>query len=184
MQPKPRWPDLDLDFRPPAFQAALDSLPLRPEPPATDEPFWTRVAQAYDTEAAVVNLENGYWGAMAEPIHEIYRHWTARVNHGNTVLIRRHWPAALDRLRATVAQALGCERDEIVLARGATGMADQPVSSASLIQNRADRPAAASLVLTTHDSNERAIPATIARLKKLSVVLEAPVLLRIGDFGE
>lgn len=120
MQPKPRWPDLDLDFRPPAFQAALDSLPQRPEPPATDEPFWTRVAQAYDTEAAVVNLENGYWGAMAEPIHEIYRHWTARVNHGNTVLIRRHWPAALDRLRATVAQALGCERDEIVLARGAT----------------------------------------------------------------
>jgi homoserine dehydrogenase len=53
-----------------------------------------------------------------------------------------------------------------------------------LIQNRADRPDAASLVLTTHDSNERAIQATIARLKKLSVVLEPPLLLRIGDFGE
>ena len=81
-------------------------------------------------------------------------------------------------LRITVKDRPG------VLARVATVMADQHVSIASLIQNRADRPDAASLVLTTHDSNERAIQATIARLKKLSVVLEPPLLLRIGDFGE
>ena len=71
-----------------------------------------------------------------------------------------------------------------MLARVATVMAEQHVSVASLIQNRADQPDAASLVLTTHDSNERAIQTTIARLKKLSVVLEPPLLLRIGDFGE
>jgi homoserine dehydrogenase len=81
-------------------------------------------------------------------------------------------------LRITVKDRPG------VLARVATVMADQQVSIASLIQNRADRPDAASLVLTTHDSNERAIQTTIARLKKLSVVLEPPLLLRIGDFGE
>jgi homoserine dehydrogenase len=81
-------------------------------------------------------------------------------------------------LRITVKDRPG------VLARVATVMADQHVSIASLIQNRADRPDAASLVLTTHDSNERAIQTTIARLKKLSVVLEPPLLLRIGDFGE
>ena len=81
-------------------------------------------------------------------------------------------------LRITVKDRPG------VLARVASVMAEQHVSVASLIQNRADQPDAASLVLTTHDSNERAIQATIARLKKLSVVLEAPLLLRIGDFGE
>jgi homoserine dehydrogenase len=81
-------------------------------------------------------------------------------------------------LRLTVKDRPG------VLARIATVMADQHVSIASLIQNRADRPDAASLVLTTHDSNEKAIQATLVRLRKLSVVLEPPLLLRIGDFGE
>ncbi|MEO6003157.1 MAG: homoserine dehydrogenase [Opitutus sp.] len=81
-------------------------------------------------------------------------------------------------LRLTVKDRPG------VLARVATAMADQQVSIASVIQNRADRPDAASLVLTTHDSNEKAIQATISHLKKLPVVLDEPLLLRIGDFGE
>ncbi len=71
-----------------------------------------------------------------------------------------------------------------VLARVATVMADQRVSIASVIQNRAERPDAASLVLTTHDSNERAIQATLTRLARLASVLEPPLLLRIGDFPE
>jgi homoserine dehydrogenase len=65
-------------------------------------------------------------------------------------------------LRITVKDRPG------VLARVATVMAEHDVSIASL----------------THDSNERAIHATIARLRKLPVVLEAPLLLRIGEFGE
>ncbi len=81
-------------------------------------------------------------------------------------------------LRLTVKDRPG------VLARVASVMAEQKVSIASLVQNRADRPDAASLVLTTHDSNEHAIQTTIARLKKLPVVLEAPLLLRIGQFSE
>jgi len=81
-------------------------------------------------------------------------------------------------LRLTVKDRPG------VLARVASVMAEQKVSIASLIQNRADRPDAASLVLTTHDSNEGAIQATIARLSKLPVVLEKPLLLRIGQFSE
>jgi Guanosine polyphosphate pyrophosphohydrolases/synthetases len=71
-----------------------------------------------------------------------------------------------------------------VLAKIASAMAEQHVSIASVIQNQADRPDAASLVLTTHDSNEAAIAKTIARLRKLPVVLEAPLLLRIADFSE
>ena len=81
-------------------------------------------------------------------------------------------------LRLTVKDRPG------VLARVATAMADQHVSIASVIQTATDRPDVASLVLTTHDSNERAIQATIARLRKLPVVLSAPVLLRIADFKE
>ncbi len=71
-----------------------------------------------------------------------------------------------------------------VLAKVASLMADQEVSIASVIQNRADRPDAASLVLTTHESNEKAIQSTLARLKKLPAVIEAPLLLRIAEFAD
>lgn len=81
-------------------------------------------------------------------------------------------------LRLTVKDRPG------VLAKVASLLAEQKVSIASVIQNRAEQPDAASLVLTTHDSNEHAIQTTIAKLAKLSVVLERPLLLRIGDFGE
>ncbi len=79
-------------------------------------------------------------------------------------------------LRLTVKDEPG------VLARVASVMANHKVSIASVIQTPADRPGAASLVLTTHESNERAIGATLRRLRALGAVLDDPVLLRIGDF--
>jgi homoserine dehydrogenase len=39
-------------------------------------------------------------------------------------------------------------------------------------------------VLTTHESDERAIRATLKNLGGLASVLEEPVLLRIGDFND
>ena len=69
-----------------------------------------------------------------------------------------------------------------VLARVASLMAKHQISIASVIQNPSERPNAASLVLTTHESNERAMQATLKQLTALRSVLEAPVSLRIGDF--
>jgi len=69
-----------------------------------------------------------------------------------------------------------------VLARVASEMARHRVSIATVIQGPAERPRAASLVLTTHESDERAIGRTLRRLRSLATVLEEPVLLRIGDF--
>ncbi|MCR6656656.1 MAG: homoserine dehydrogenase [Opitutus sp.] len=81
-------------------------------------------------------------------------------------------------LRLTVKDRPG------VLAKIASLMADQHVSIASVIQNRADRPDAASLVLTTHESNEKAMQSTLVRLKKLPAVVDTPLLLRIADFAD
>ena len=81
-------------------------------------------------------------------------------------------------LRLTVKDQPG------VLARVASVMARHHISIASVIQNPSERKNAASLVLTTHESNERAMGATLKQLAGLASVLEAPVLLRIGDFGD
>ncbi len=79
-------------------------------------------------------------------------------------------------LRLTVKDQPG------VLARVASVMARQKVSIASVIQSPAATPGAASLVLTTHQSNERAMRDTLKLLGRLGAVLEAPLLIRSGDF--
>jgi homoserine dehydrogenase len=81
-------------------------------------------------------------------------------------------------LRLTVKDQPG------VLARVASVMAKHHVSIASVIQNPAERAGAASLVLTTHESNERAMGATLKQLTALASTLDEPVLLRIGDFND
>jgi homoserine dehydrogenase len=81
-------------------------------------------------------------------------------------------------VRLTVADRPG------VLARVATVMAKNHISIASVIQNPAEREGAASLVLTTHESDERAMKAALAALARLGSVRESPLHLRIGDFAE
>jgi isopenicillin-N epimerase len=113
-------PDL-LAYRLPVFDQALASLPAAPiQSPGEDEPYWHAVRALYATSNSPVNLENGFWGAMAEPVKAMFQYWTDRVNFENTALIRPHWPQLLEGLRHEVARALGCEADEIVLTRGAT----------------------------------------------------------------
>ena len=81
-------------------------------------------------------------------------------------------------LRLTVKDQPG------VLARVASVMAKHHVSIASVIQSPAERAGAASLVLTTHESDERAMRGTLKKLSSLASVLDEPVLLRIGDFND
>jgi homoserine dehydrogenase len=71
-----------------------------------------------------------------------------------------------------------------VLARVASVLARQTVSIASVIQTPAERRGAASLVLTTHESDEHAMRTALGALTRLRSVLGPPLLLRIGDFGE
>jgi homoserine dehydrogenase len=81
-------------------------------------------------------------------------------------------------LRLTVKDRPG------VLARVAFAMARHRVSIASVIQHAAVRSGAASLVLTTHESDEHSLRGTLAALGRLDSVLEKPLLLRIGAFGD
>lgn len=92
--------------------------------------------------------------------------------------------APLDRIHGRYYVRTTVRDQPGVLAQIATIMAKHDVSIESVIQTTSDRPGAASLILTTHDSNEKAIRATLAALGRLKSVLEKPLLLRIGDFSE
>ncbi|HXN34814.1 MAG TPA: homoserine dehydrogenase, partial [Opitutaceae bacterium] len=81
-------------------------------------------------------------------------------------------------VRLTVADRPG------VLARVAAVMARNHMSIASVIQSPSERAGAASLVLTTHESDERSMRSALRDLSRLGSVREAPLLLRIGDLGD
>jgi homoserine dehydrogenase len=66
----------------------------------------------------------------------------------------------------------------------ASALARHRVSIASVIQTPAERKGAASLVLTTHTTDERAVRRALGNLARLGSVLETPLLLRIGEFAD
>ena len=92
--------------------------------------------------------------------------------------------APLEHIRGRYYLRMTVRDEPGVLAQIASAMAARRVSIASVIQSAQEPAGAASLVLTTHQSDERAIRATLAGLARLRCVLEKPLLLRIGDFSE
>ncbi len=106
-----------------AAAAALPDLAppaLAPSALARDNAYWRRVAAHYDVTDEVAMLDNGYWGSMARPVVAAYQRHVAEVNRGNAYYGRLRFPPEYEAARAAVARALGVERDEIVLTRGAT----------------------------------------------------------------
>ena len=89
-----------------------------------------------------------------------------------------------ERIRCRYYVRLTVKDEPGVLARVASVMARQRVSIATVIQNPSERAGAASLVLTTHESDERSMQRALKKLGSLGSVLEEPLLLRIGDFSE
>lgn len=71
-----------------------------------------------------------------------------------------------------------------VLAQVATVMAKNEVSIATVFQKERSGELTASLILTTHESNERDMQKALLELRELESVLEDPFLLRIANFDE
>jgi isopenicillin-N epimerase len=105
-----------------AASAAVDltAPAMTPVALASNDAYWRRVAAQYDITDDVAMLDNGYWGSMARPVVQAYAGFIEQVNRGNAWYGRVQFPGEYEAARGAVAQALGVERDEIVLTRGAT----------------------------------------------------------------
>ncbi|MDR6874631.1 selenocysteine lyase/cysteine desulfurase [Bosea sp. BE125] len=104
-----------------ALPAAARNLPALPASNlGSDAGYWSAVRDLYSVTPDMVNLENGYWGIMAEPVKAEYKRLTDFVNFENTVYARTKIGQDLDDVRAPLSAFLGVTRDEIALTRGAT----------------------------------------------------------------
>ncbi|WP_253075569.1 MULTISPECIES: aminotransferase class V-fold PLP-dependent enzyme [unclassified Bradyrhizobium] len=103
---------------------AAEGLPAQPVGSAaaiaTDKAYWTVVRGLYAVTHDVVNLENGFWGIMAEPVRREFIRLSDMVNYQNTYYARQRSGPDFDAVRAKVAQAVGAAPEEIALTRGAT----------------------------------------------------------------
>ncbi|GAA0936213.1 hypothetical protein [Nonomuraea longicatena] len=116
--------------------AALSSLPApfmapartrRTPPPAPspvqvaqDEDFWRSVARQYRVSPDFVNLENGYYGIMPEPVRRAHHRAVDHLNEHNSHLLRTTYKTLADKVRGRVAAVLGAAPEEIALTRGGT----------------------------------------------------------------
>ena len=99
-----------------SIRDGLPAGPLRPD----DETAWKAVAKNYDVTNKITNLENGYWGIMANPVLVEYQRLTEFLNKENTTFARPRWSETYRGVRDTVAGFLSISPDEIALTRGAT----------------------------------------------------------------
>ncbi len=81
---------------------------------------WERIAREYDVTREVVQLEHGNWGMMARPVLEAYRAMVERVNRDTSYYARRGMVDDLEKVRGTLAEAMGAQPDEMAFSRNAT----------------------------------------------------------------
>jgi len=79
-----------------------------------------RSRKNYDVTNKITNLENGYWGIMANPVLAEYKRLTEFINKENTTFARPRWSETYRGVRDAVAGFLNVGPDEIALTRGAT----------------------------------------------------------------
>jgi len=85
---------------------------------ATD-PAWKEIQALYTVNRELTNLENGYWGAMPNPVLAAYKKNTDFINFDNTGYARSNFATELEAVRQQVADAVGADLSEIALTRGA-----------------------------------------------------------------
>ena len=86
----------------------------------TNQLFWDAVRSQFAVSSDILNLENGYWGIMAEPVRRTYLAKSDMVNRENSFYARTQFGRDAEEARVQIAAAVGASKDEVALTRGAT----------------------------------------------------------------
>ncbi|PIF08343.1 aminotransferase class V-fold PLP-dependent enzyme [Janthinobacterium sp. 13] len=98
------------------------SFPLLADGAARDEAWWRQVAALYPAPPdAIVNLEHGYFGAMAAPVQAAFEQAVRYTNEQLSPFVRGEFTRThVDILRRRVAELIHAEPHEILLTRSGT----------------------------------------------------------------
>ena len=100
---------------------AVGGMALAADARPDDEAYWGKVATLFDAPPpGVIQLENGYFGAMARSTRAAFERNILRVNRETSIYARDAYNADLEAVRARCAKLLQVDADEIAFTRGGT----------------------------------------------------------------
>ncbi|RZK99856.1 MAG: aminotransferase class V-fold PLP-dependent enzyme [Rubrivivax sp.] len=94
--------------------------PGSPASQASNEAYWSQIAALYRVSPDLVNLENGFYGVLPQPVLAAYHRHIDRLNESNSVYLRGQYGKDTEAIRLRLAAAIGARPGEIALTRGAT----------------------------------------------------------------
>lgn len=97
--------------------AAKRAADQSPTETAADEDFWMEVRQAFTTDRAVINLNNGSLCPAPRAVQEAMHHYWDITNLQPSIYVDQILIPRTQQIRERLAQAFGCDPEEMALTR-------------------------------------------------------------------
>jgi selenocysteine lyase/cysteine desulfurase len=91
---------------------------------ATDEEFWSAIRSHYQLKPEYINLENGYYNILPQPILEKFIEHVREVNYQGSYYMRTVQFDNKKSMVTKLANIAGCSADELILTRNTTESLD------------------------------------------------------------
>lgn len=82
-----------------------------------DEAYWATVRAQYAVSPDFINLENGFFGAQATPVHEALQRYETQVNMENAYFLRVRYADRRARVMDALTKFTGAEAGELLITR-------------------------------------------------------------------
>jgi len=106
----------------------LDTLPANWVSQEFDD-FWLKIRNDYKLKPNYINLENGYYSIMSEPVLEAYLKDVRMINYEGSYYMRTVQFDNKQKSKERLAELLGCNKDELIITRNTTESLDTVISS-------------------------------------------------------
>jgi selenocysteine lyase/cysteine desulfurase len=91
---------------------------------ASDEKFWKEIRKQYLLKPDYINLENGYYNFIPQPLLEKFIVHVREVNYQGAYYMRNNAVENKKRVTAKLAALVGCEADQVAITRNTTESLD------------------------------------------------------------
>lgn len=95
---------------------------------SSDEAFWQSVRSSYKLKPDYINLENGYYNFLPEPLLENFINQVREVNYQGSYYMRTVQFDNKKNIAAKLATLCGCNADELIITRNTTESLDMIIS--------------------------------------------------------
>ena len=91
---------------------------------ASDEKFWKEIRKQYLLKPDYINLENGYYNFIPQPLLEKFIGHVREVNYQGAYYMRNNAVENKKRVTTKLAALVGCEADQVAITRNTTESLD------------------------------------------------------------